>query len=54
MLFRVVNNRHRRPRPMIVTTNKALKALGRVLHDDDLAQAILDRALGAWAAAPPR
>ena len=30
---------------MIFTTNKALKAWGRVLHDEDLAQAIIDRVL---------
>ena len=30
---------------MIFTTNKSLKAWGRVLHDDDLAQAIVDRVL---------
>ena len=45
MLFHVVNERHRRHRPMIFTTNKALKSWGRVLHDDDLAQAIIDRVL---------
>jgi DNA replication protein DnaC len=45
MLFHVVNERHRRHRPMIFTTNKSLRAWGRVLHDDDLAQAILDRVL---------
>ncbi len=45
MLFHVVNERHRRRRSMIFTTNKALKAWGRVLHDDDLAQAIIDRVL---------
>ncbi len=45
MLFHVVNERHRRGRSMIFTTNKSLKAWGRVLHDDDLAQAILDRVL---------
>jgi DNA replication protein DnaC len=45
MLFHVVNERHRRRRSMIFTTNKSLKAWGRVLHDDDLAQAILDRVL---------
>ena len=38
MLFHVVNERHRRIAPMIFTTNKALKAWGRVLHDEDLAQ----------------
>ena len=30
---------------MIFTTNKALKGWGRVIHDEDLAQAILDRVL---------
>lgn len=32
-------------RPMIFTTNKALNQWGRVLHDPDLAAAILDRVL---------
>jgi DNA replication protein DnaC len=45
MLFHVVNERHRRHRSMIFTTNKALKAWGRVLHDEDLGQAIIDRVL---------
>ncbi len=45
MLFHVVNERHRRRRSMIFTTNKSLKTWGRVLHDEDLAQAILDRVL---------
>lgn len=45
MLFHVVNERHRRRRSMIFTTNKSLKAWGRVLHDEDLAQTILDRVL---------
>ena len=45
MLFHVVNERHRRKRSMIFTTNKQLSAWGRVLHDDDLAQAIVDRVL---------
>ncbi len=45
MLFHVVNDRHRRKRSMIFTTNKALGAWGRVLHDEDLAQAIVDRVL---------
>jgi hypothetical protein len=30
---------------MIFTTNKALKTWGRVLHDEDLGQAIIDRVL---------
>ena len=45
MLFHVVNDRHRRKRSMIFTTNKALNTWGRVLHDEDLAQAIIDRVL---------
>ena len=45
MLFHVVNDRHRKKRAMIFTTNKALTAWGRVLHDDDLAHAIVDRIL---------
>lgn len=45
MLFHVVNERHRRKRSMIFTTNKSLKSWGRVLHDDDLAHAIVDRVL---------
>ncbi|MFI5300902.1 MAG: IS21-like element helper ATPase IstB [Polyangiales bacterium] len=45
VLFHVVNERHLRKRPMIFTTNKPLRAWGRVLHDEDLAQAIVDRVL---------
>jgi DNA replication protein DnaC len=45
MLFHVVNDRHKRKRAMIFTTNKPLRAWGQVLHDDDLAQAIVDRIL---------
>jgi DNA replication protein DnaC len=45
VLFHVVNDRHRRKRAMIFTTNKTLDSWGRVLHDEDLAQAILDRVL---------
>ena len=45
MLFHVVNDRHRRKRAMLFTTNKPLQAWGRVLHDDDLAHAIVDRVL---------
>ena len=45
MLFHVVNDRHKRRRSMIFTTNKPLTAWGGVLHDDDLAQAIVDRVL---------
>src|SRR6059036_2558473 len=45
MLFHVVNDRHRKKRAMIFTTNKPLTAWGRVLHDEDLAHAIVDRIL---------
>jgi DNA replication protein DnaC len=45
MLFHVVNDRHRRKHAMIFTTNKPTTAWGRVLHDEDLAQAIVDRIL---------
>ena len=45
MLFHVVNDRHRHKRTMIFTTNKPLNAWGRVLHDEDLALAIVDRVL---------
>jgi DNA replication protein DnaC len=45
VLFHVVNERHLRKRPIIVTTNKPDASWGRVLHDSDLAEAILDRLL---------
>ena len=45
VLYRVVNERYLRHRPMLITTNKPLAALGTVLHDGDLAEAILDRLL---------
>ena len=45
VLFHVVNDRHLRRRPMIITTNKPLSEWGKVLHDEDLAAAILDRVL---------
>jgi DNA replication protein DnaC len=45
MLFHVVNDRHRRRRSMIFTTNKPTNVWGQVLHDEDLAQAIVDRIL---------
>ena len=48
--YHVVSDRHLRKRPMVFTTNKPLNAWGRVLHDPDLAAAILDRVLerGRW------
>ena len=46
VLFHVVNGRHKRGRPMLFTTNKSpLTAWGEVLHDHDLAEAIVDRVL---------
>jgi hypothetical protein len=45
VLFHVVNNRHLRKRPMIFTTNKPFSEWGKVLHDEGLAAAILDRIL---------
>jgi len=50
MLYHVVNDRHRRRRSMVFTSNKPPDAWGAVLHDDDLASAIVDRVLerGRW------
>ncbi|HLY74646.1 MAG TPA: IS21-like element helper ATPase IstB [Planctomycetota bacterium] len=45
VLFQVVNERYLRRRPMLLTTNKPIEAWGQVLHDPDLAEAILDRVL---------
>lgn len=45
VLYRVVNERYLKQRPILLTTNKPLAALGDVLHDGDLAEAILDRLL---------
>ncbi len=45
VLFHVVNERHLRKRSMIFTTNKLLDDWGKVLHDPDLAAAIVDRIL---------
>jgi DNA replication protein DnaC len=45
VLYRVVNDRYLKRRPMLFTTNKPLASLGQVLHDGDLAEAILDRVL---------
>ena len=45
VLYRVVNDRYLKRRLIIVTTNKPLAALGQLLHDGDLAAAILDRLL---------
>lgn len=45
VLYRVVNERYLKRKPILVTTNKPLAAMGQVLHDGDLAEAILDRLL---------
>jgi len=45
VLYHVVNERHLKRRPMIFTTNKSLDSWGQVLHDKDLAAAIVDRIL---------
>ena len=45
VLFQVVDHRYLRGRPMVFTTNKPLEQWGRVLHDNDLAEAITDRIL---------
>lgn len=43
VLFHVVNERHLKKKSMLFTTNKPFSSWGAVLHDEDLAQAILDR-----------
>lgn len=45
VLFQVVDHRYLRRRPIVFTTNKPLNHWGRVLHDNDLAEAIVDRVL---------
>lgn len=45
VLYHVVNERHIRRKAMIFTTNKSPRHWGAVLHDDDLADAIVDRIL---------
>ncbi len=45
VLFHVVNDRHLKCRSMVFTTNKHPRQWGAVLHDDDLAAAIVDRIL---------
>lgn len=45
VLYHVVNDRHIRRRSMLFTTNKHPKRWGRALHDEDLAEAIVDRIL---------
>jgi DNA replication protein DnaC len=45
VLFQVVNERHLKHKPIVITTNKPLASWARVLHDADLAEAIIDRVL---------
>lgn len=45
VLYHVVRHRHQARRSMIFTSNKHPDAWGAVLHDDDLAAAIVDRVL---------
>ena len=45
VLYHVVNKRYLKRKPILFTTNKPLTEWGRVLHDPDLAEAILDRVL---------
>jgi DNA replication protein DnaC len=45
VLYRVINDRYLQRRPILLTTNKPLASLGEVVHDGDLAEAILDRLL---------
>lgn len=45
VLYHVVNDRHIKRRAMVFTTNKNPKRWGAALHDDDLAEAIVDRIL---------
>lgn len=45
VLFQVVDQRYLKGKPILLTTNKPLKQWGRVLHDEELARAIIDRTL---------
>jgi DNA replication protein DnaC len=45
VLYGVVDRRCLKRRPIVFTTNKRLKDWGRVLHDPELAVALLDRVL---------
>jgi DNA replication protein DnaC len=42
-LFQVVDRRYLKKRPIVITSNKEPTAWGQVLHDPDLAEAIVDR-----------
>lgn len=43
VLFQVVDQRYLKRRPIVITSNKDPSEWGRVLHDPDLADAIVDR-----------
>jgi hypothetical protein len=43
VLYRVINDRYLQRRPILLTTNKPLASLAEIVHDGDLAEAILDR-----------
>ena len=45
VLYTIIDARYLRSRPTIFTTNKPLRTWGTVLHDNDLAEALLDRIL---------
>jgi DNA replication protein DnaC len=45
LLYRVVNERYLKAQPILMTTNKPLASWGSVLHDGDLAEALLDRVM---------
>jgi DNA replication protein DnaC len=45
VLYSVVDLRYLKRRPVVFTTNKPLSQWGSVLHDSELAEAILDRVL---------
>ena len=45
VLFQVVDQRYLNRKPILFTTNKPLHHWGRVLHDEELARAIIDRTL---------
>lgn len=45
VLYHVVNDRHIKRKAMLFTTNKHPKRWGAALHDEDLAEAIVDRIL---------
>jgi DNA replication protein DnaC len=45
VLYGLVDARHQQRRPMLFTTNKPTTQWGEVLHDHQLAEAILDRVL---------